>query len=215
MTKDEYLESQRGKTYTQIIAEQPMLDVVGSIRGENLRDVVAILAGGLQYRLDNAVLPPEAEPLRTALQVAFKYLDLPDYAINLSLPENELLLLQAVTTGLVTQAEADKFLTLATYQKPEFNLTREDCAEYFNGNAWNEIEATDKQWLQVQLNTTAPEPTHIVVQWQASNGEWYHATAIHGLLAPVQYRAQLPFYGVARKLRLRCEYLLDAVVTVV
>lgn len=79
MTKSEYLESQRGKTYSVVVAEQPMETVVGSIRGNNLRDVVAILAAGLQYRLDTMTLPAEAEPLRAALLTAFKYMTLPDY----------------------------------------------------------------------------------------------------------------------------------------
>jgi hypothetical protein len=80
---------------------------------------------------------------------------------------------------------------------------------------WHEIEETTAQWLQVQLNTAAPESTHIVVQWQGADGEWYHAQAIHGLLAPVQYRAQLPYYGVPRKLRWKCEYLLHATMSAV
>jgi hypothetical protein len=79
---------------------------------------------------------------------------------------------------------------------------------------WHEIESTDKQWLQVQLNTRTPENTHIVVQWQAVDGEWYHAQALHGLLAPMQYRAQLPYHGVPRKLRWRCDYALDGQVMV-
>lgn len=39
MTKQDYINSQLslGKTHSKIIAEQPMVDVVGSIRGDNLR----------------------------------------------------------------------------------------------------------------------------------------------------------------------------------
>lgn len=214
MTKSEYLESQRGKTYSTIVADQPMGSVVGSIRGENLRDVVAILASGLRYRLDTTQLPAEVEPLRTALLVAFKYLDLPDYAINLALPANVGMLQSAVSLGLVTQAESDAFFALATYMRPIHNITRQDCADHF-GPDWTEITENTAQRLNFQLNSKAPETTSVVVQWQDASGDWYHATAIHGILAARTYQASLPFYGTPRKLRWKCEYMLDATVTVV
>lgn len=214
MTKSEYLESQRGKTYSVIVAEQPLETVIGSIRGDNLRDVVAILAAGLQYRLDTMTLPTEAEPLRTALLTAFKYMTLPDYGINLSMPENAGMLQAAVSVGLVTQAESDKFFQLASYQRPLHNITREDCAEYF-GAGWIELPETDGQRLTLQLNTRTPEVTHILVQMQDLSGEWEHATALHGIQSAKPYSAPLPHYGQARKVRWKCEYSLDGVVAVI
>lgn len=213
MTKSEYLESQRGKTYSVIVAEQPMEAVVGSIRGDNLRDVVAILAAGLQYRLDTMTLPAEAEALRTALMTAFKYLALPDYGINLALPENVGLLQAAVAVGLVTQEESDKFFQLASYQRPLHNITRDDCAEYF-GTGWNELPETRGQRLTLQLNGRTPEPTHIVVQMQDLSGEWEHATALHGIQSAKPYSAPLPYYNQPRKVRWRCEYALNGAVAV-
>lgn len=213
MAKQQYLESQRGKTYTQIIAEQPMETVVGSIRGDNLRDVVAILAAGLQYRLDTMQLPPEVEPLRTALLTAFKYMTLPDYGINLALPENVGLLQAAVAVGLVTQAESDKFFQLASYQRSLLNVTREDCAEYF-GTGWVELPETDGRTFTLQLNRRTTEVTHIVVQMQDLSGKWEHATALHGIQSCKPYRAELPYHGQPRLIRWRCEYQLDGVVSV-
>lgn len=213
MTKSEYLESQRGKTYTQIIAEQPMETVIGSIRGDNLRDVVAILAAGLQYRLDTMTLPAEAEPLRTALLTAFKYMTLPDYGINLSMPENAGMLQAAVAVGLVTQDESDKFFQLASYQRPLHSITREDCAEYF-GTGWNELPATDARFLTLQLNARTPEVTHILVQMQDLSGVWEHATALHGIQSCKPYKAELPYHGQPRAVRWRCEYALAGSVAV-
>lgn len=213
MNKSEYLESQRGKTYTQIIAEQPMETVVGSIRGDNLRDVVAILAAGLQYRLDTMALPAEVEPLRTALLTAFKYMTLPDYGINLSMPENAGMLQAAVAVGLVTQGESDKFFQLASYQRPLHSITREDCADYF-GTGWVELPATDARFLTLQLNARTPEVTHILVQMQDLSGEWEHATALHGVQSCKPYRAELPYHGQARAVRWCCEYQLDGTVSV-
>jgi len=213
MNKTEYLESQRGKTYSVIVADQPLETVVGSIRGDNLRDVVAILAAGLQYRLDTMYLPAEAEPLRTALLTAFKYMTLPDYGINLSMPENAGMLQSAVAVGLVTQAESDKFFELASCQRPLYSITREDCAEHF-GAGWNELPETDGRTLTLQLNSRTPEATHIVVQMQDLSDEWEHATALHGIQSAKPYSAQLPYYGQPRKVRWRCEYKLNGVVSV-
>lgn len=80
---------------------------------------------------------------------------------------------------------------------------------------WHELSETSAQWLNLQLNAAAPEVTHITIQWQGADGNWYHATALHGIYAPVLYKAQLPFYGAARKLRWRCEYALNGTVSAV
>ncbi len=212
MSKAEYLESQRGKTYSEIVANQPMVDVVGSIRGDNLRNVVAILAGGLQYRLDNA---PDSE-LRTALLTAFKYMMLPDYAINLSLAENIGLLQASAKVGLVTQVEYEQFISLATYQKPEFDITREDCANYFGGSDWQEF-STSNATVNIWLKTKAPEPTHILIQHQdvlpdGSLSDWRHSTAVHGIELVGEYQAAIPTKA-GRSYRWRCEYALDCVVS--
>ena len=216
MTKNEYLESQRGKTYTQIIAEQPMETVVGSIRGDNLRDVVAILAAGLQHRLDTMPLQTESEPLRTALLTAFKYLALPDYGINLSLPENAGMLQSAVAVGLVTQDESDKFLQLASYERPLYNITRQDCVDYF-GTEWNVIDPTHNRAFTVTLTQPLPEPASIIVQYQEIydgwESAWKHATALT-VHEQGKYRADTPYNGYERRFQWRCEYALVGSVAV-
>ncbi len=212
MNKADYLESQRGKTYTQIVNEQPMVNVVGAIFGENLRNVVAILAGGLQYRLDNA---PDSE-IRTALLTGFRYMTLPDYAFNLAAPDVHDLLQKAVNAQLVTPDEYALFLQLATYQKPQFEITREDCADYFGGMDWQPL-TTSNATVNIWLKTKAPESTHIVIQHQdtlpdGSLSDWRHSTAVHGIELVGEYQAAIP-NKAGRVYRWRCEYSLDCVVS--
>lgn len=216
MTREEYLESQRGKTYTEILAEQPLEGAIGSIRGENLRDVVAVLAGGLQHRLDNMSLPTDYEPLRTALLVAFKYLTIQDYAINLSLEENVTMLQMAVAVGLVTQAESNKFFELATYTFPKFNLTRQDCAEYFNPG-WHYIDSTHNRAFTVEVTEPLPESATIVVQYQEVydgwQSDWKNATSLI-VHQQGKYRADTPYNGYERRFQWRCEYTITGSVAV-
>jgi len=203
MNKTEYIESRNGELHSVIIATQPTESVIGSIRGDNLRNVVAILAGGLQYRLDNA----EDSPLRTALLTAFKYLTLQDYSINLALPENAGMLRLANSHGLVSDDELAQFFALATYERPLYNITADD----FVGE-WVEIPPTDSRSITFTLNKKAPEQTYILIQWQDKAGDWYHATALHGVEAVKSYTAALPYDGEPRALRWRCAYALDVVV---
>lgn len=216
MTKQEYLESQRGKSYSDIVKNQPMETVVGTIRGDNLRDVVAILASGLQYRLDTKVLPEEAEPLRTALLVAFKHLGLPEYGINLALPENKQMLESAVAVGLVDKKEADRFIELASYERPLLNVTREDCAEYFNPG-WHELPATHDRGFTVDLLEDLPESTTVVVQYKEiypdRESAWRHATSLN-VHQQGKYRADTPYNGYERRFQWRCEYALVGSVAV-
>lgn len=214
VTKNEYLENQRGKTYSEIVADQPTTPMVGSIRGPNLRNVVAILASGLQFRLDNST-PNE---IVTALQTAFKYLSLPDYAINLALPENQQLLSLAVNAGLVTTQERDQFFALATYNALTFEITRSDCIEYF-GPDWTLVSETDTKVIRYQLMQAAPEETYVVVQAQDIRpdntlSDWYHATSLHGICAARDYLIPVPHNGFPRRFRLRGEYSLNSTVLV-
>lgn len=208
MTKTEYLESQRGKTYTESVAQQPMETVIGSIRGDNLRNVVDILAKGLQDRLDFMVLPEAAKPIRTALIVVFRYMNLANYQINLSIQENAELLQAAVGVGLVTQAESDKFFELASYQRPVHNITRQDCIDYFNPD-WNAIEPTHNRAFTVTLTEALPEQASIIVQYKEIydgwESAWKPATALN-VHQQGKYRADTPYNGYERRFQWRCEY---------
>lgn len=226
MTLNEAIESKRGLPYAQAFDElrAETVSTVGAIRDANLRDVVSILASGLQYRLDTMALPVEVEPLRTALLTGFKYMTLPDYAFNLAMPEVMGMLLAGVQVGLVTETEKDKFIGLATYKTAKYpELTLKDILAYFEpaliDDQWHELPVTDARTFVVRLATALPEKSNIVIQMQDQYSEseasdWYHATALHGLNAVREYTAALPHNGYPRKLRYKCDYVLNAAVSV-
>lgn len=224
MTKNEYLESMRGVPYADIVAMQPRHNVVGSIRGEDLRDVVTIFANGLKYRCDMA----SPSPIRTAILTAYDNLLLPGFALNFGLPEVMGLLVNGLGAGLIAQDEYEKFIELASYETAEHNITIRDCVEYFEP----ERISVPGEWrvapepyvgglLKLRLLTTAPEVTQMVIQLQdiyddGTESEWYHGTAIHGLQLKREYPAvQLPTNGYQRRLRWSCPYVLDLALTVV
>lgn len=83
---------------------------------------------------------------------------------------------------------------------------------------WHELPATDARTLVVRLSTGLPEQSYIVIemqdQYSDGQSDWYHATALHGLLAAREYTAALPHNRYPRKLRWKCEYAIDAAVSV-
>jgi hypothetical protein len=193
------------------------VSTVGKIAYGNTLHLVSMLARGLRARIDACTIPALKNAWSEALQPA--YLASPAYSINAALPEIRYMLDNGLTAGLISADDHAFIIQLATYERQLFpDATLKDVVAHFNpeliDGEWHEIESTDKQWLQVQLNTRTPETTHIVVQWQAVDGEWYHTQALHGLLAPMQYRAQLPYHGAPRKLRWKCDYALDGTVMV-
>jgi hypothetical protein len=193
------------------------VSTVGKIAYGNTLHLVSMLARGLRARIDACTNPALKNAWSEALQPA--YLASPAYSINVALPEIRTMLDGGLAAGLISADDHAFIIQLATFERQLFpDAALRDVVAHFNpeliDGEWHEIESTDKQWVQVQLNTRAPEATHIVVQWQAVDGEWYHAQAIHGLLAPMQYRAPIPYHGSPRKLRWRCDYALDGTVTV-
>ncbi|WP_348731831.1 hypothetical protein [Rheinheimera texasensis] len=82
---------------------------------------------------------------------------------------------------------------------------------------WHELAATDAPTFVVRLSVGLPEHTSIVIQMQdqydEGQSEWYHATALHGLLAAREYTAALPHNLYPRKLRWKCDYQLNASVS--
>lgn len=223
MTKAEYIASQAGKPYSVIISEQPMVDVVGSIRGDNLRNVVAILAAGLQYKLDTA----EESQIRTALLTAFRYMTLPDYAINLALQENVDLLNRAVNAGLVSVDERAQFFALATYQRPALpDLTVRDIVAVFEPHKvdlgdWVVLEQLATHRLMLTTRSDMPEPTNVRIEMREShNGtdwtNWRRVAHFYEVDKAGVYFQQIPFNGLQRQVRVRGEqYWLDGTVQVV
>jgi hypothetical protein len=134
---------------------------------------------------------------------------------NLSMLDSMISELPELSVKL-TQFKSTVFM-LANFKRKFPSVTIEDVikarAAQLDGQ-WHETEPTDSRRFNITLNSAAPEVTHILVQWLGSDGVWYHATALHGILAPVPYSADIPYHGVPRKLRWKCEYALDGQVAV-
>jgi hypothetical protein len=199
--------------------------VIGSIRGADLRNVVAILAGGLQYRLDNA---PES-PIRTALLTGFKNMTIPDYAFNMADPTVAYMLDIATQLGLVTPDERLQFYTLATFMKPVWpGVTIKDIVQHKQPNLielndWSgEIDVGRSRTGLLTVLAPLPETTNVVVEIKISDdginyGSWMPCTIIPGILNPTIHPFNVPsFSGMTRKIRWKgTDYAVPGIVRVV
>ena len=207
LTNKERLDLLNAKTVTTI----------GKIAYGDTLHLVSMLARGLRARIEACTIPALKNAWSEALQPA--YLASPAYSINVALPEIRYMLDNGLTAGLISADDHAFIIQLATFERQLFpDTTLKDVVAHFNpeliDGQWHETEPTDSRRFSIILNSAAPEVTHIVVQWLGSDGVWYHATALHGILAPVPYSADIPYFGMPRKLRWRCDYALDGQVTV-
>lgn len=192
--------------------------VVGKIAYGNTLHLVSMLARGLRRRIEDCQIQALKNAWSEALQPA--YLASPSYSINVSLPEIRAMLDAGLSAGVCTQDEYDFVVQLATFQRQLFpSATMIDVISHFEPSLldgqWHEMPETNARKLRLMLNAESPESTVVVVQMCEDGANWFHATAIHGIQSVRPYYADLPHNGTARKLRWRCEYLLDCTVTVV
>lgn len=183
---------------------------IGSIRGADLRNVVAILASGLQYRLDNA---PDS-PIRTALRTGFSNMNIQDYAFNLSDPTVAYMLDIATQLGIVTPDERRQFYELATYNKRVWpDVTVLDIVTHkqpalVEMNDWSgDIDMGSSRTVMLTMLSDLPEVTTVVVEIKLSRdgityGQWMPCTIIPGIEKATSYMASIPSYsGMYRKIR--------------
>jgi hypothetical protein len=221
MTLEQYLESQRGKTYTQIIAEQPMETVQGSLLKQHYQEIKTILAAGLQLHLDTFVADTQdKQAALTALRVTFEpeYLADPDFKVNFNVAEVMDQYLFCIAVGALPQQFADRLIDQAKYARPIHNITRQTCADYF-GTDWQVLPATDARNLIVRLTAAPLEPTYIQVEMrdvyaEGDYSDWYTCQTISGVFARREYKAALRHEGYPRQLRWRCEYPITVTVMV-
>lgn len=218
-SKAEYLESQRGKTYTQIIAEQPMETVQGSLLKLHYQEIKTILASGLRLHLNSFVADTEEKlAALTALNETFseQYMADADFKVNFALPAIMGQYNFCVATGALPAAFGQQLLDLAKYQRPLLNVTRQDCADYF-GTDWTVIDPTHNRAFTVTLTQPLPESASIIVQYQEIydgwESAWKHATALTVHEQGI-YRADTPYNGYERRFQWRCEYALNGSVAV-
>lgn len=221
MTLEQYLESQRGKTYTQIIAEQPMETVQGSLLKVHYQEIKTVLAAGLRHHLLNFVADSSVKQAAlTALNETFDpvYLANEDFKVNFNVPEVMAQYDLCVAEGALPLVFANRLKDLAKYERPIFNITRDVCAAYF-GNGWQELPVTEARQLIVRLTAQPPEQTYIQVQMRdvypdETTSEWYTCQNVSGVFLVREYKAALRHEGYPRALRWRCEYPIAPTVTV-
>jgi hypothetical protein len=210
----EYLESQRGKTYTEIIENQPMVLVQGSLLKKHYQELKTILASGLRLHMKTFVADT-AEKLAalTALEETFteEYMADSDFKVNFTVPEVYNQYLFCIQTGALPQTYATALINLAKYEIPEFNITREVCANFY-GSQWKEFNTVNSS-VVFWLKKDAPEQTSFIIQHRdilpdGNLSDWRHSTAVHGVELIGEYQASLPVKA-GRSYRWRCEYLLD------
>lgn len=195
--------------------------VVGKIAYGDTLHLVSMLARGLRARIYSCQITELKDAWSEALQSA--YLASPSYSINVGLPEIRGMLDAGLAAGVCTQSEHSFIVGLATYEKKLFpDATLRDIVLHFEpaliDGQWHELPPTDARTFVVRLVTALPEQSYITIQMQDQYGEstsdWYHATALHGMNAVREYTAALPHNGYPRKLRWKCDYTLNAVVSV-
>jgi len=215
MTKVEYLESQRGQSYTFIVNNQPTVDTIGSITAEHVQEMTTILAEGLRLEVDSYVATEETKQLYSAVKVALspEHIYSPDFKINFSLPNIWGTFQLAVQAGIILQSSADKLVNLATYKKNVLKVTRQDCIDYFSLDWVNPtpINIGSSRQIEIKLNQQSVESTYLIFEMSRDGVNWVPAGSVHGLYKSGVYLGSIP-YGSSRFIRWRGEYDLDVTI---
>jgi hypothetical protein len=213
-TLSQAIEEKRGLPYAQALAElqEETVDVIETIEGKDLRDIVTVLCSGLDYRLQQA---PDS-PLKAALVRAFNSLSIVDFGFNLNDPLVVQMLDAGVEAGYIDVNERMWFYGIATKQKPKYpELTLRDIVSHF------EPEKTDVgDWVSVvpsgnkialELTEDLPEPSLVRIEMSESldGVQWTKYQRVqhfYGVHKAGIYFAIIPNNGLQRKLRVRGEH---------
>jgi hypothetical protein len=219
MTKIEYLEGQRGKPYNQIISEQPVQTVQGSLMKAHYQELKTILgAGGLRLHLNTFVADtPEKMFALTAVNETFteQYMADADFKVNFTVPAVLDAFNMVVSLGVIPQDKAQQLLDLAKYQKPEFDLTMRDVVAYFEPalldvGEWLLTGVVNSNRLQLHTTAATPEPTMVLIQMSESEDgvnwtEYKRVNHFNNVHQPDFYFRDIPNNGLQRRLRVRGE----------
>lgn len=214
MTLAEYLESKQGLSYTQIIAEQPTIDTVGSITAEHVQEMTTILAEGLRLEVDSYTVTEQTKQLYSAVKVALEseHIYSPEFKINFGLPNIWGTFQLAVQVGIISEASAAKLVNLATYKKKTLNVTRQDCIDYFGPDWTTPINIGSSRQIEITLHQESLESTYLIFEMSRDGVNWAAAGSIHGLKKIGAYIGSIPPYGNSRYIRWRGEYDLDVTI---
>lgn len=222
MTLQAEFDARQGKPYPEILSEVRAIteDVVMPIEDKDLRDVVTVLASGLDYRLQMA----EPSPLRSGLIRAFNSMSINEFGFNLADPVVAQMLDLGVSAGLVEVNERLWFYGIATKQVPKYpSVQLIDVVTHFEpallDGQWHELPSTSAHTLVVKLTGAMPEEAmiEIEIQDQYQDGtvsDWYPNNALYGVHKAKRYVHGLQNNDCPRKVRWKCEYVITGTVSV-
>jgi hypothetical protein len=226
MTLQTEIESRRGKAYPEILSEIQAItrDVIMPIEGQDLRDVVTVLASGLDYRLQMA----EPSPLRSGLMRAFNSMSINEFGFNLSDPVVAQMLVLGVSAGLIDVNERLWFYAIATKQVPTYpDVQLIDVVKYFEPELFNDdwieldIQAICHK-LQICLWESLKSTAYMKFQAQelmdetTSNwSDWYDVGSTSIGIKRQYTLALAQVTGKKLRFRYKCPYVLNVSVTAV
>lgn len=212
MTLQTEFESRRGKAYLEILSEIQAItrDVVMPIEGRDLRDVVTVLASGLDYRLQMA----EPSPLRSGLIRAFNSMSINEFGFNLSDPVVAQMLDLGVAANLIDVNERLWFYAIATKQVPTYpSVQLKDIIAYFEPDLvdtgeWTSFSPTSNR-LIFNLSQDTPELAAVRLEQRISHDSvnwtnWERMTPIIVKDAGIYYHT-IPAVSMQRQIRWRGE----------
>lgn len=195
MNKIEYIKSQRGKTYTEIVNNQPTELRNAALLPEDSAKFTTLIAQSLGY--DVQTFAPQNEAGRrakiavsTAIDPAF--VNSPRFIIDFSDPAVVEQYDIAIGLGVISQGSADALRQLYRKHFPAYEITRFDCIDVL-APAWSEPIETGSSELIFTLAEDVPEPCTVSVRLSdVVDGapSWYHATTMG--VAPGRRRVRVP-----------------------
>lgn len=216
MTKNEYLESQRGKSYTEIITNEPTELVQGSLLKLHYQEIKTILANGLRDHMNTFIVSNEDQrKALSALNETFDpiYMADEDFKVNFNVPAVMDKYLFCVSTGVLPQEYATALIDLAKYKQSLYNLTFKDCVEYFEPESlivgdWTELTPTTLR-LMLNLTKATPELVAVRIEQRVSHDglhwtNWDRLMPIIVQAAGVYYH-NIPASNMQRQIRWRGE----------
>lgn len=218
VTKDQYIKSQAGKTYTVIVAEQPTELHNAALLPEDSAKFTTLIAQSLGYDVQTYAPQNEAgQRAKIAVQTAIDpaFVNSPRFIIDFSDPAVVAQYDAAISIGVISQGSADALRALYRKPRPVYDISREDCARVL-GPDWSEPIETGSSELIFTLAEDVPEPCTLSVRLSDvldGDPSWYHATTIGVAPGRRRVRVPLPVNGFRTLVSWRCEYALDCVVS--
>lgn len=143
------------------------------------------------------------------------------HSINLGDAEVYATFQAAKSVGLLSDAEVNAVLALATYDKPLFpDVTLHDviaiCNPELIDGTWHDLGEVSARQLIIKLKQKAPEQTHVLIQSRdvfadGVYGDWRHNTACH-LESSGVYICKIRAES-RQEVRWSCAYALDVEVS--